>query len=157
MRLKHIDQCGQNSYLLKQHICTVSSAIWKKNARMSFSKTIEIAWVWSASAIWSLWKTHECMFFQIAREIILLLINNIHEKLMQKQIRGHFQTRNTCEVNHLPPTPILMTQQLNTRFQLSALKMCFVLAFSKYFVLALYFLFWHCVSVRIENIFHVYY
>ena len=42
------------------------------------------------------------MFFQIAREIILLLINNVHEKVMQKQIRGHFQARNTCEVNLLP-------------------------------------------------------
>ena len=32
-----------------------------------------------SSAIWK--KTHECMFFQIARETILLLVNNIHEKI----------------------------------------------------------------------------
>ena len=59
----------------------VSRAIWKKHARVSFSKTIEIARVRRTSAIWRLWKTHECMFFQIARETILLLVNNIHEKI----------------------------------------------------------------------------
>jgi hypothetical protein len=61
----------------------VSSAIWKKTCT-SFPKTIKIARVRRTSAIWSLWKTHECMcfFFQIARVTKLLLIN-IHEKIMQ--------------------------------------------------------------------------
>jgi hypothetical protein len=48
------------------YLCTVPSAIWKQHARVSFSKTIDIAQVWSTSAIWKLWKIHECMFFQIA-------------------------------------------------------------------------------------------
>jgi hypothetical protein len=43
----------------------VSSTIWIKNARVSFWKTIKLTRVRRTSAIWSLWKTHECMFFQI--------------------------------------------------------------------------------------------
>jgi hypothetical protein len=42
----------------------VSSAIEKKHARVSFSKIIKIQ--------------SQIHFFQIARETILLLINNIH-------------------------------------------------------------------------------
>ena len=49
----------------------VSRAIWKKHARVRFSKTIKDFEV--------LEKTHECVFFQIVREIMLLPINNIHE------------------------------------------------------------------------------
>jgi hypothetical protein len=45
----------------------------KTCTRVSFSKTIKITWVWRTSAIWSLWKTYEFMFFQIAWETILLL------------------------------------------------------------------------------------
>ena len=56
----------------------VSSAIWKKHARVSFSKTIKIE-VFEK-------RTHECMFLQIARETILLLIN-IHEKIMQSLLK----------------------------------------------------------------------
>jgi hypothetical protein len=56
----------------------VSSAIWKKHARLSFSKTIKIE-IFEK-------RTHECMFLQIAREIILLLIN-IHEKIMQSLLK----------------------------------------------------------------------
>jgi hypothetical protein len=52
----------------------VSGASWEKHAWVRFSKTIKIARVRRTSTIWSLWKTHECMFFQIARETILLLI-----------------------------------------------------------------------------------
>ena len=42
----------------------VSSAIWKKHARFEVFEKL----------------TSVC-FFQIAREIILLLVNNIHEKI----------------------------------------------------------------------------
>ena len=67
----------------------VSSAIWKKkHAPVSFSKTIKIARVRRTL------KTHECMFFQIARENILLLINNIHEKMIKNRIlRRHLRTK----------------------------------------------------------------
>ena len=79
----------QRLYIFWYNICTsisignsiVSSAIWKKHARVSFSKTTKTARVRRTSAIWCLWKTHEWMFFQIARETILLLINKIHEKI----------------------------------------------------------------------------
>ena len=68
----------------------VSSAIWKKHARVRFSKTIEIALVLRNCTS----PKDECMqfevfekltsvymFFQIARETILLLVNSIHEKI----------------------------------------------------------------------------
>jgi hypothetical protein len=37
-------------------------------------KDLKIARVRRTSAIWGLWKTHECMFIQISRETMLLLI-----------------------------------------------------------------------------------
>ncbi len=49
----------------------VSSAIWKKHARVSFSKTIKI----------EVFEKLTSVFFQIARETILLIINSIHEKI----------------------------------------------------------------------------
>ena len=63
-----------------------STNIWKKHAQVSFSKTIKIAQIRRTSAIWGLWKTHKCLFFQIARETMLLLINNIHDKIMQNWV-----------------------------------------------------------------------
>ncbi len=60
----------------------VSSAIWKKHARVSFSKTIEIARVRRTSAQFEVFeKLTSACFFQIARETILLLVNNIHENI----------------------------------------------------------------------------
>ena len=50
----------------------VLSAIWKKYARVSFSKTIEIEVFEKLTSV---------CFFQIARGTILLLVNNIHEKI----------------------------------------------------------------------------
>ncbi len=39
-------------------------------------------------------KTHECMFFQITRENIILLINNIHEKMIKNRMfRRHLRTK----------------------------------------------------------------
>ncbi len=54
----------------------VSSAIWKKHARVSFSTTIEIARVRRKSAISDVFEklTSASMFFQIAREYYYLLI-----------------------------------------------------------------------------------
>ena len=89
----------------------VSSAIWKKHARVCFSKTIKTARVRRTSSIWDFWKTHECVFFQIARETLLLLINNIHDKIMQNEsyacvtwkiiysllIVNIFTTKNICQ------------------------------------------------------------
>ncbi len=40
-----------------------------------------------------------CLFFQIAQEKIVLLINNIYEKITHKQI--HVPCRNTWEINSL--------------------------------------------------------
>ena len=63
-----------------------SSTIWEKHARVSFSKTIKIARVrsWNAIEVFEkLTRSIECVFFRIARRTILLLINNIHEKIMQ--------------------------------------------------------------------------
>ena len=50
----------------------VSSAIWKKHARVSFLKTIK-------DYLKSL-KNSRVLVFQIARETMLLLINSIREK-----------------------------------------------------------------------------
>ncbi len=55
----------------------VSSAIWKKHARVSFSKTIKIARV----------QQFEVFEKLTAREtIILLLVNNIHKKFRANNI-----------------------------------------------------------------------
>ena len=66
----------------------VSSAIWKKHARVSFSKTIKLheseARVELRECNLKPLKNSRVYYvFQIARETILLLINNIHEKIMQ--------------------------------------------------------------------------
>ena len=37
-----------------------------------------------ASAICSCWKIYKCLLHQTAREIILLLVNHVHEKILQK-------------------------------------------------------------------------
>lgn len=57
-----------------------SSALWKKRAQASFSRAIKIAQIRRKIGIWRLWKYHECILFQIARETMLLPINNVHEK-----------------------------------------------------------------------------
>ena len=49
----------------------VSSAIWKKDARVSFFKDVFEVFE----------KLTSVCFFQIAVETILLLVNNIHEKI----------------------------------------------------------------------------
>ena len=51
----------------------VSSAIWKKHARVSLTKKHAQFDVFE--------KLTSVCFFQIARETILLLVNNIHEKI----------------------------------------------------------------------------
>ncbi len=65
----------------------VSSAIWKKHARVSFSKTIKIARVNLTIEGRVQFEVFEKLtsvcFFQIARETILLLVNNIHEKNLE--------------------------------------------------------------------------
>ncbi len=53
----------------------VSSAIWKKHARVSFSKVEFFFFLIVFEKL-----TSVC-FFQIARETILLLVNNMHEKI----------------------------------------------------------------------------
>ena len=52
----------------------VSSAIWKKHARVSFSKTIKIARLRRTNAIWGLWKTHEFYYLLIIYMTNYLLI-----------------------------------------------------------------------------------
>ena len=63
----------------------VSSANWKKRARVSFSKTIKIARVRRTMQFEVFEKLTSVCFFQIARETIPLLINHIYiyEKIMQ--------------------------------------------------------------------------
>ena len=53
---------------------------------MSSSKFLkdEIVRARRASAIYSLWKIYKCLLHQITREIILLLVDNVHEKTSQK-------------------------------------------------------------------------
>ena len=60
--------------------CMISSAIWKKkNARVSFSKT--------SKYLRTLKNPQVRVYFKIAREIIkLLLINNIHDEIMQNWV-----------------------------------------------------------------------
>ena len=59
----------------------VSSAIWKKHARVSFSKTIKMHEFEGRVQFEVFEKLTSVCFFQIARETILLLVNNIHEKI----------------------------------------------------------------------------
>ena len=54
----------------------VSSAIWEKHARVSFSKTYKIARVRRTSSICVFEKLMSACFSQISRETILLLDNN---------------------------------------------------------------------------------
>ena len=73
----------------------VSSAIWEKTGTSEFFKYLNIARVRKTSAIWDLWKTYECFFllFRIARETMLLLINNIQENVWDKCIYLQLQLR----------------------------------------------------------------
>ena len=65
-----------NSMLLKCYL--------EKTRTSEFFKHLKIARVRRTSTIWGIWKTHECMFIsKLAREINLLLGNNIHDKVMQ--------------------------------------------------------------------------
>ena len=69
------------------HICIgnsiISSAITDKQARVSFKKLQNSASPKDERYLRFL-KTHECLFSVIAREIILLLINNIKRKCSNK-------------------------------------------------------------------------
>ena len=55
----------------------VSSAIWEKHARVSFLRRSKLHKSEGRVQFERLSKTYECMFYQIARETILLLVNNI--------------------------------------------------------------------------------
>ena len=64
----------------------IFNAIWKKTRTSEFFKDLKIARVRRTCAVWGFWKTHKCVFFQIARETMLLLINNIHDIIMQNWV-----------------------------------------------------------------------
>ena len=49
-----------------------------------FFKDNKTAWAHRASAICSLWKIYKCVLYQIAWEIMLSLVNNIHEKTSKR-------------------------------------------------------------------------
>ena len=49
-----------------------------------FFKDNKNAWAHRASAICSLWKIYKCVLYQIAWEIMLSLVNNIHEKTSKR-------------------------------------------------------------------------
>ena len=67
----------QAAHIVFISICNsmVSNAIWKKHARMS--------------AIWGIWKTPEYVFFQNAREHLILPINNIRERKSSSAEKGN--------------------------------------------------------------------
>ena len=47
---------------------------------ISRSKNNKIAWALKARAIYNHWKLYKCLLHQTAREIMLLLVDNIHKK-----------------------------------------------------------------------------
>ena len=49
-----------------------------------FFKDNKTAWAHRTSAICSLWKINKCVLYQIAWEIMLSLVNNIHEKTSKR-------------------------------------------------------------------------
>ena len=61
----------------------VSSAIWKKHARVSFSKTYKIARVRRTSSICVFEKLMSVCFSQISRETKLLLDNNLYIEMIE--------------------------------------------------------------------------
>ena len=61
----------------------VSSAIWEKHARVSFSKTYKIARVRRTSSICVFEKLMSACFSQISRETILLLDNNLYIEMIE--------------------------------------------------------------------------
>ena len=73
--LKFDDICIGNSM--------VSSAIWEKHARVSFSKTYKIARVRRTSSICVFEKLMSACFSQISRETILLLDNNLYIEMIE--------------------------------------------------------------------------
>jgi hypothetical protein len=59
----------------------ILSAIWKKYARVSFSRLSKLQESEGRVQFEVFEKLMSVCFFQIPRETILLLINNIHEKI----------------------------------------------------------------------------
>jgi hypothetical protein len=80
----------------KRSICignsTVSSAIWKKTCTSEFFKDYQ--------SLKSL-KNSRVYVFQIARETILLLINNIHEKLCSHVRKSHLEIKKSRKLRNL--------------------------------------------------------
>ena len=63
---------------------TVSSAIWERHARVSFSKMYKIAQVRRTSAICAFFgKLMSACFSQISRETIILLDNNLYLEMIE--------------------------------------------------------------------------
>ena len=78
----------------------ISSAITDKQARVSFN----------GRALFAVFKTHECLFYVIAREIILLLINNIKRKCSNKHFvltTSHYASALILEFLRLKDKPTL--------------------------------------------------
>ena len=59
----------------------VSSAIWKKHARVCFQRRSKLHESEGRVQFEVFGKLTSVCFFQIARETILLLVNNIHERI----------------------------------------------------------------------------
>ena len=56
----------------------ISSAIWKKHEQVVFQRPPNST---SPKYLWPLKNPQVHVFFQISREIVLLLINNVHAKI----------------------------------------------------------------------------
>jgi predicted AAA+ superfamily ATPase len=61
---------------------------------------------------------HECMFFQIARETILLLINNIHEKICSHVRKSLLEIRKLRKLRNLKNKKIKKIKKIK-KFALS--------------------------------------
>ena len=110
------------------------------HAQVSFSKTIKITRVRRTSAVWGFWKTHEWVFFQIARETMLLLMNNIHDKIMQNWV---------IHLRHVQNYSLqlsIFSERKSISQNDKSKTMYFNYKIVKISKIALYFLFWHCIS-----------
>ena len=53
----------------------------------------KIAWAGWASVICIIWKIYKCFLHQIAREIMLVLVENLHQKnIAESQDRQNFES-----------------------------------------------------------------
>jgi hypothetical protein len=135
----------------------VSSAIWKNMHEWVFQKLSKLHESEGRVQLEDFQKTHECFFLlffflpvfsQIARETILLLINNIHEKLCRHVQKSHLEIKKLRKLRNLKNKKLRKFRKFALYFSFCTVFHFFALYFEKIALLL--------VNQNWE-IFHVYY